>query len=317
MIKDFICLSTVTGNRADYVQGGGGNISYKVNSTDMLIKASGCLLKEMTSQEGYVCVNYSNIIDFLKSHPQDEDQVNHYINEQIIFPVTEKKLRPSIETGFHTLIRHKFVSHIHSVYANILNCCVEGPKLIQAYFRDALVIPYKRPGLKLTLSIQEALTEKDASLFFLQNHGLIVAAHTVGDVFQEQDYVTEKIKTLFNLGLFPEPLIETVNHKFYSRTLFVKEKLEKYGIEFIQNHILFPDQVVYFSKEKIKSDDLGIYYDTSFNEAYAIEETLLAYFFILESMKANTLTPLFLPKREAKEILDMESEKHRKQVIQA
>lgn len=52
------------GKRIYYVQGGGGNISVKLDSTLMAIKASGFRLSQITKQEGYVIVDYSKIKNY-------------------------------------------------------------------------------------------------------------------------------------------------------------------------------------------------------------------------------------------------------------
>ena len=54
-------LSQKIGNRLDYVQGGGGNISVKISDNLMAIKASGFELKNLTENYGFAFVNHQRI----------------------------------------------------------------------------------------------------------------------------------------------------------------------------------------------------------------------------------------------------------------
>ena len=60
-IKLFSEFSKKIGDRIDYVQGGGGNTSYKVDDQTMLIKASGYYLNQVKEQDGYAVLNYPKI----------------------------------------------------------------------------------------------------------------------------------------------------------------------------------------------------------------------------------------------------------------
>ena len=54
-------ISQIIGNLPQYVQGGGGNTSVKINDELMAVKASGYKLKQITTSEGFVVINYKNI----------------------------------------------------------------------------------------------------------------------------------------------------------------------------------------------------------------------------------------------------------------
>ncbi|NMA66786.1 MAG: class II aldolase/adducin family protein, partial [Clostridiaceae bacterium] len=57
--KELEAISQYAGKRIDYVQGGGGNTSVKLNDEFMAVKASGYKLSQITENEGYVVVNYT------------------------------------------------------------------------------------------------------------------------------------------------------------------------------------------------------------------------------------------------------------------
>ena len=52
--------------REDLVQAGGGNSSVKISPTEMLIKASGCQLAEITKNFGFCRVNPKVVTDFFE-----------------------------------------------------------------------------------------------------------------------------------------------------------------------------------------------------------------------------------------------------------
>ena len=61
VLKAYVWISQTLGKNPAYVQGGGGNTSAKLNDTEMVIKASGFRLDQITEAEGYVPVNYKEI----------------------------------------------------------------------------------------------------------------------------------------------------------------------------------------------------------------------------------------------------------------
>ena len=125
-LKNLLFLSSYLTNRIDYLQGAGGNISEKIDGDVMAIKSSGIEIKEMNQKYGYSLVNYKKISDEFSKLPleiskeQDEKTVS-FINNQITNLPNYKSSRPSIETGFHSILK-KHVIHTHSVYSNIVTC---------------------------------------------------------------------------------------------------------------------------------------------------------------------------------------------------
>ena len=130
-IIDFSEMSASVGIRCDYVQGGGGNTSYKLDDTLMAVKASGFRLDQISENQGYVVLDFKNIAEYFKNADQDADIENESskIIRGNIKPFKRiEGLRPSVEAGFHALLM-RAVIHSHSVYANIICCCEEGEKL--------------------------------------------------------------------------------------------------------------------------------------------------------------------------------------------
>lgn len=65
-MKSLIQISKYAGMREDLVQAGGGNTSVKLSDTEMLIKASGFQLADITEKEGFAIVNPQIIVQFFQ-----------------------------------------------------------------------------------------------------------------------------------------------------------------------------------------------------------------------------------------------------------
>jgi rhamnose utilization protein RhaD (predicted bifunctional aldolase and dehydrogenase) len=252
-----IKISKEIGNKIDYVQGGGGNTSYKIDNETMLIKASGTLLKEMNEKVGYVALKYDEILSEINKieikTQESEEKINKVIMDKRIQLDKVKLLRPSIETGFHMLL-DKAVIHSHSVYSNIYNCSQEGKSLLKNLLKeeDYVFIPYDSPGLGLTLLIKKIIDNHKGifkvvpKYLFLENHGIIVNAKDENTAIEYHREINMTLrKSLKNLGAYPKL---TVNKDLLSKNKYVFDVLK--GSSFNFENVLFPDQVVYF-KENI------------------------------------------------------------------
>ena len=106
-INRFIDISNEIGSDIAFVQAGGGNTSVKLSTKEMLIKSSGIYLKDMTPNSGFCNVNFPEIKEYHYNLIDDEEKYSQKLNESVIKGVG----RPSMETGFHALIPHKYVIH--------------------------------------------------------------------------------------------------------------------------------------------------------------------------------------------------------------
>ena len=85
-IKNLVNISRKIGSYPEFVQGGGGNTSVKIDDNLMVIKASGYLLKDMTKSDGFAFVNYNDINDHIKNDgisSNTEDGFSNFIKENI------------------------------------------------------------------------------------------------------------------------------------------------------------------------------------------------------------------------------------------
>jgi len=354
-LSKFEYISNVVGNRADYVQGGGGNTSVKLNDTVMAVKASGYRLNQIRTTDGYVLVNYNNIKDYFMSidYPcrisgeQLDKEGNSIVKDNIIRAEGLKELRPSVEAGFHSIL-NKYVIHTHSVYVNILCCCDKGKELVESIFDDDQIrcawLEYTNPGAMLTLKISKMLNEfkhlynTKPDAIFMENHGLIVAGDDAGEVLRIHEEINQKIISYLGIKQpFPIPSIKELepgnnnNQKSYARFESNNPELSRIIInnsideDFIKEIKLYPDQLVYLNqniasnegdkKIHIDKNTGSVFYNTSENEAITIHETLLGYAYVINCIRETGLNIKTMNSEGVAFINNWESEKYRKSLV--
>jgi rhamnose utilization protein RhaD (predicted bifunctional aldolase and dehydrogenase) len=281
LLKQLQEISHSIGRFPEFVQGGGGNTSIKLNDDLMAIKASGYTLKQLSDTDGFTVVNYKEIRRFLEGRPTSDTTCSEFVSNQIIQSGLYPNLRPSMETGFHSILK-KVVIHTHSIYSNILTCSQEGEAIAKTLFPGSVWIDYCTPGLELTMAIKDRLDSGEKpEQYFLKNHGVIVDAETKEEALEKHQRLNDVIKTHFNIRTHLSDLNYTVD------------------INTMKKQVLFPDQVVYTVSDEMRHSQAG-------------KETLAAYYFILNEIERNRLTPSFVPQDKAEIIENLESEKYRK-----
>jgi uridine kinase/ribulose-5-phosphate 4-epimerase/fuculose-1-phosphate aldolase len=170
--NNFLKISENVGNDIGMCQNGGGNISVKISDEYMIIKASGFALKDMHKSNSYSLLNYRNIVEELNSKKSHgEDSFVELVNSSVL---SNKYKRPSMETGFHTLL-DKYVIHLHPVYLTLLLCMENSQDLMKELYSDIdyQYVKYVSPGFPLSKQIKSL---NKAKVYFLENHGLIVSS---------------------------------------------------------------------------------------------------------------------------------------------
>lgn len=273
-LSDFAAMSQKLGANPAYVQGGGGNTSVKLSKDRMAVKASGLALAQVTTTSGYANVDYADICTYLEKPDVDETVFSKRVNQSNI----STAYRPSMEAGFHAVL-DGCVVHTHSIYVNILTCVDDGEARTRELFPDSVWIPYVSPGRALTLELR---THRAASIFFLQNHGLVVRGETTEAALELHEQVNRQIQEAYKLN-----------------ANFAIEAERVHSSEFLDGHILFPDQVIYTD------------HSAGLQETVAAEETLAAHAYILRNINELGLSPHFLQPSDAAFLRNMDSEKHR------
>lgn len=282
-LLELVDMSHRVGGDPAYVQGGGGNTSIKLDSDLMAVKSSGSMLKEMSPEKGFCILDYQATRSYLMT-PHDRDDL---FSEKIQSFCKSSESRPSMESGFHALLGDAVI-HTHSVFANVLTCSKEGESIVQELFPEALWLSYTTPGRELTIAIRDILKglESAATVIFLQNHGVIVSAASSQEALGLHEELNLRIRKKLGLKAF---------------------KMEEYvsnDLNFMKDHVLFPDQVVY----TLSGDEIL--------KTLAARETIAAYNYISSSIDISKLTPKFVSKEKVELLRSMESEKYRQSVLE-
>lgn len=333
-----VYMSVTAGKRVDYVQAGGGNTSAKFEDGYMAIKASGYLLKEMTDSKAFVVVNGAQMNEYHHAdHPAGVD-CNKEATEIAMSTIRqvngEKPARPSVEVGFHSVL-DTFVLHLHPVYVNVLMCAAGGVEkaleIAKAAGLHATSVPYSMPGYDLTKLILTA-TEKykaengaDAQVIFLKNHGVTTTAKTAEEALELMDKVNNAIIAALDLPKFPTPAIEPCEGGFKSACPWLKEVMKDESLaQAVRYEPVYPDQLVYTANEmsidgsgegKIAIVGGDMIYKAGEKEAMALEETMVALFYVYYNIKNKGFSYERLSEEECAKVLGWDSEKYRKSLM--
>ncbi len=322
-------IAQTYGKNPAIIQGGGGNVSIKTSNKEMLVKASGLRLDDLTPDHGFVPIDYETIRSYIetintKQSPQSLIQENDAV---VANATITSGMRPSIETGFHAVLGTAVI-HTHAVIANLLNCSIEGKDIIKKIFPDALYIPYYTPGVTLTVAINRAHKETPAPLLFLENHGIITYGDTPTTAAYLHDTTLGAIETYFGIStptitVAITPITDGVHTFPFTIDAAIYGSSSDF-LKLIRNTILFPDQMVYTNHiDHNLHDDAPLCYgdESSLMTVYgtagfakAAAETLAAWMYIHETIAQLGLTHRTLHKSEGTFIANLDSEKYRKKI---
>ena len=172
-----------------FVLAGGGNTSYK-NSENLYIKGSGTSLATIT-KDGFVKMSRQALSEiWSKSYSKEQDKREAEVLSDMMSAKCkgEEAKRPSVETLLHDLFKQQYVLHVHPTMVNGLTCSLEGKSTMEKMFPSAIWIEETEPGYTLACKCRERINEyeektgKDASLLFLQNHGIFFAGNTEEEI---------------------------------------------------------------------------------------------------------------------------------------
>ena len=323
-LQALIELSQAAAIAPALTQGGGGNTSFK-NGSEMLIKASGFRLEEVSTTAGFVNVNYPPVVDCLRKNtselPLPDADLKQLVNEQII---GDKTFLPSMETGFHAVL-NTCVIHTHPIVANLLLCSAEGENILNTIFKNEVIaiLPFLNPGYFLSKAIADL--GQAPAIIFLKNHGLIVHGETVEATIALQNAVIEKLnKALDFKGDIQFELIEKEAQVFELKASW----LDLYFSQPSLSKTYFPDQAVvigqqfHYGESEVLKTKLN--FNTSnkiclvnapYKTALAIAENLsaLAQIIVYNQAQGHTLTTV--PDQDVAYILGMDMEKYRQALL--
>ncbi|GHV85852.1 short-chain dehydrogenase [Spirochaetia bacterium] len=205
-LTELSAISRLYGADPDYVIAGGGNTSFKDDTTPvskgtpgskgtLWIKGSGVSLGEITP-EGFVAMDRGKLAAIWQlsastaGTPAEREAA--VLAEMLAArkPGEEHK-RPSVETLLHDLLPFAYVVHTHPSLVNGLGCSRDGEQSVRKLFgEEAVWIPISDPGFVLAALVKETFAKggffdgpaKKSVFFFLQNHGIFVGANTTDEI---------------------------------------------------------------------------------------------------------------------------------------
>jgi uridine kinase/ribulose-5-phosphate 4-epimerase/fuculose-1-phosphate aldolase len=207
------------------VQGRGGNVSVKSDS-GLLIKASGAKMADVNLHHGFCVCNFNKSIP---NEFQTEDEYTDWVRSSN----KTGEYRPSMETGFHALLADRVVIHTHPIHLNAILCSKEGKSLIANLFSDMTYeyVEYVKPGSCLMSKIST-----DKSVFFLENHGLIVTAKDAQEAFETTERINSRCKRW--LSNHVESFVDTEENETGNSPLFPDAAVFPNEMQSINNYIL-------------------------------------------------------------------------------
>ncbi|HEU4401717.1 MAG TPA: class II aldolase/adducin family protein, partial [Candidatus Polarisedimenticolia bacterium] len=171
--------SRLIGRETNLVLWGGGNSSIKQTETDfrgrkvrvLRIKGSGSDLKSIEAKQ-FPGIRLDDLEPLRERGSMSDDEMVAYLVHCLMEPGSP---RPSIETLLHGFVPHTHIDHTHADAILGLTNTADGRRHVEAVFgREAIWIPYRRPGFTLSLEVADAVREHPmARCVVLERHGLI------------------------------------------------------------------------------------------------------------------------------------------------
>jgi rhamnose utilization protein RhaD (predicted bifunctional aldolase and dehydrogenase) len=161
-------LSARIGSDPLLVQASNGNTSIKLDGI-LWIKASGKWLAHAMQEEMLVPLELAEVKESIHN---DTEIAPRY--------ALKGKLRPSIETAMHAVLRHRVVIHVHSINAIAWAIRLDGPDRLKERMAGLhwQWIPYTSSGIPLAREIEKAVASAlETDVLILGNHGLVVCGH--------------------------------------------------------------------------------------------------------------------------------------------
>ncbi|MHB8483764.1 MAG: bifunctional rhamnulose-1-phosphate aldolase/short-chain dehydrogenase [Nitrospiria bacterium] len=219
-----VYASRLIGENPNLVLWGGGNSSMKINGVDhtgkkvrvLWIKGSGSDMRTITDKQ-FCPLRLDELLPLFNREDMSDDEMVAYQTKCSLEPSAPKA---SIETLLHAFIPASHVYHTHADAICALTDTVNGSKLVQRVFGERLiVIPYYRPGFKLSKKVGEALRENpEIEGLILDKHGLI----TWGDEAKKAYLKTIEFNTIAENYIYPRikkrkpfggPVLKPLNSK--------------------------------------------------------------------------------------------------------
>lgn len=202
-VEQLVDLSRHFGQNSDWVLGGGGNTSVKVDDL-LYIKASGHGLASMTP-DGLAAMQRSKLADIWAAEYPKETQARERKALADLMDARHPKdtdKRPSVETLMHDALPFTYVIHTHPALLNGITCAQNGEAVAHELFGEQMLwIPLVNPGYVLARTVKDALDEYTSrhnvvpSMLLLQNHGLVIAGEDPAEIRKRHEDVAATVRS--------------------------------------------------------------------------------------------------------------------------
>jgi rhamnulose-1-phosphate aldolase/alcohol dehydrogenase len=214
-VEQLVYQSRLVGMEEGLVLWGGGNNSLKSSATDILgqpleimyIKSSGSDMKSIVPKQ-FPAVRLDYIAPLRKRDQEMDDQAMvDYLARCLIDPASA---RPSIETLLHAFLPVKAVLHTHAdAILALTNTRGREQTVRAALGENILVVPYRRPGFRLSREVGEAFdVHPGAEGLVLLNHGLITWGDSARDAYEKHiELVTRAEEHIGGVSIASRPSV--------------------------------------------------------------------------------------------------------------
>jgi len=200
-LNPLIEISRRYGSDPAYVLLGGGNTSRKEGNT-LFVKASGHALGAIDEQ-GFVRMDLAKLDQiWQKQYSADDDQrETEVLADMMACRLEGESARPSVEALLHAILPFDYVVHLHPALVNGITCSQQGAQTTSRLFPSALWVELVKPGFILAKVVRDRMvthkerTGSDASLIFLENHGIFVGAESIEGIEEIYRMVMERIES--------------------------------------------------------------------------------------------------------------------------
>ncbi|MCG3203783.1 MAG: hypothetical protein KCHDKBKB_00455 [Elusimicrobia bacterium] len=231
----------IGGRSPGWVQGAGGNSSFKSGNGVLIIKPSGARMSDMQDLAHFAEVDIEKFLDRLGQAKKNMDESLYAHALQSSNLSHQRNIRPSMETGFHAVLPKQWVLHFHSLVAILMGWeHSKNPKKVEQWltrhWEEAhQIIGLCSPGLELTFEVQK---HNSATLFVLKNHGVILQGNDESCLDR-----WESIEDRFCVDWKYDKLSEGMKN-INSEVLW----REKWALKAIPMKYYFPDMAVFAQK---------------------------------------------------------------------
>ena len=332
-ISDLISLTNYIASDFNYIQAGGGNISFKTNDS-IYVKASGYKFNDVKNKNIFSKLPLSELDKKIKAN-----------NFSIPYEYSTGP-RPSMETMLHAICKTQYVVHIHHLHSLSYLIRKDSKEKINSLplSFDYKILDYQRPGECLAKNLANNLfSDRRSCVYFLMNHGVIFCSDSIKEFLD--------LFRLFN-NTFIRELLREDRQIHVSRSVTLTKKTLKIGSKIfykvsfddlyisssiinlmniaMQNWALYPDHIVYLGPRMIclgKNDDLNyfeieshdvpfifkdgnVYASPSVNKSQT--DMLVSFFYLLYLTSGHKLN--LLTDDEANFLSNWDLEIHRKSI---